>query len=82
MEEVSAVSAPSALGNNADINPMIKIIEINPGKYCKAIIGNKLSVIDGISIDLACAYKNNTPPNTKKIKLQPNIGFIRLLKCF
>ena len=28
-EEVSAVSAPSALGNNADINPIIKI---NPAK--------------------------------------------------
>jgi hypothetical protein len=31
-EEVSAVSAPSALGNNAEINAIIKMMEIKDGR--------------------------------------------------
>ena len=31
-EEVSAVNAPSALGNKADINPIIKIMATNDGR--------------------------------------------------
>ena len=31
-EEVNAVKAPSALGNKADINPMIKMMAINGGR--------------------------------------------------
>ena len=31
-EDVSAVKAPSALGNKADISPMIKMIATNGGK--------------------------------------------------
>ena len=31
-DEVSAVSAPSALGNKADIKPIIKMMETNDGK--------------------------------------------------
>ncbi len=40
--------APSALGNNADINPMIKMTDITAGIWLKrprAMEGNKLSPV-------------------------------------
>ena len=43
-EEVSAVSAPSALGNKAEINPTKKMIVTKMGKpLCTAMVGNKAS---------------------------------------
>src|SRR5687768_12114014 len=43
-EEVNAVSAPSALGNNAEIRPMIKMIEIAAGIIpSKAMVGKRSS---------------------------------------
>ena len=44
-EDVSAVSAPSALGNSAEISPIIKIMEIALGKYCNATVGKISSPI-------------------------------------
>ena len=43
-EDVSAVSAPSALGNKAEISPTKKMIVIKMGKpLCTAIVGNNAS---------------------------------------
>src|SRR4249919_1492409 len=42
-DDVNAVNAPSALGNNAEIRPIIKMIETNDGKYCNATVGKRSS---------------------------------------
>src|SRR6478735_4758708 len=42
-DDVNAVNAPSALGNNAEIRPIIKMIETKDGKYCNATVGKRSS---------------------------------------
>ena len=56
-EEVNAVSAPSALGNNAEINAIINMIDNQGGKCCIAIVGNKSSPL--VVIECVSAYRYN-----------------------
>ena len=76
-EEVRAVIAPSALGNKADINAMIKITDTNGGICFKAISGNNLSPVTA-TFWLA-AYKYNKPPKNKNnsntiINIKPSVN--------
>ena len=43
MEEVSAVIAPSALEQKAEISPIMKVTPISGDIYSKAAVGNSLS---------------------------------------
>src|SRR4051794_24861072 len=65
-EEVRAVNAPSALGNNAEIKAMIKMIEMNDGKYCKAIVGKRSSPL--IAMFCVVANRYSKPPSRRNKK--------------
>ena len=63
-DEVSAVIAPSALGNKAEIKAIIKMIEMIAGTPSpNAMVGNNLS--GAVLIPLALAYKYKSPPKNK-----------------
>ena len=87
-EEVSAVIAPSALGNKADINPIINKMPTNDGNaLLKAMVGKSSS---GFTCKLfCCAYKNNKAPSIKnkkftntKITLKLSMFFCASLSVF
>ena len=71
-EDVRAVKAPSALGNKAEISPIINIIAVMGGIYFNAIVGNKSS--EATVILFFNANKYNNPPINKKRKLTRQIS--------
>ena len=60
-EEVNAVNAPSALGKSAEINPIIKIIEMAAGIIAfKATVGKRSSPWHYYIIGFAIEIKHST----------------------
>ena len=78
--DVSAVMAPSALGNSAEISAMTKITCTGAGRWPSTIAGNILSPAAVTPTD--GAYRYSKPPRNRNSNTTPSMMMLSAIMFF